>query len=196
MTEVKAHNRHLSMSPRKVRIVVDVIRGMDAEPALAQLTYMSKAAARPVRKLLESAIANAKHNNKLNVDNLFVKAIMVNQGPTIKRFRPRAMGASATILKRTSHVTVVLAPKVEPKPVAGKPEKKEEKTEKAVKTEKKEEEKKASEKAKKKKPVTKKSAPKKGLTASAKSKKDSVKSDAVTPESSKDIRGTKKPTKK
>lgn len=165
MTEVKAHNRYLRMSPRKVRLVVDIIRGMDAEPALAQLTYMSKAAARPVRKLLQSAIANAEHNNKIKSDNLFVKKATVDQGPTIKRFRPRAMGASAAIRKRTSHVTLVLAPKVEPKKEV-KAEKKEEKAEKKaapVKKEEKTEKKPTAKKAAKPaaKPATKKAAPKK-----------------------------------
>ena len=108
MTEVKAHVRYLRMSPRKVRLVVDLIRGMSVEPALAQLHFMPKAAATPVRKLLQSAIANAEHNFKLGREGLFVKAAMVNQGPTLKRWRPRAMGSAAPILKRTSHITLVL----------------------------------------------------------------------------------------
>ena len=109
--EVKAHTRHLRMSPRKVRLVVDAVRGMAVAPALAQLTFMSRAAARPVKKLLESAIANAEHNFKLDREDLYIKAGMVNQGPTLKRWRPRAMGAAAPILKRTSHVTLVLESK-------------------------------------------------------------------------------------
>ena len=111
MTEVKAHVRYLRMSPRKVRLVVDLIRGMSVEPALAQLHFMPKAAATPVRKLLQSAIANAEHNFKLDRESLFVKAAMVNQGPTLKRWRPRAMGSAAPILKRTSHITLVLGSK-------------------------------------------------------------------------------------
>lgn len=103
------------MSPRKVRLVVDMVRGMDAGPAIDQLKYMNKAAARPVRKLLESAVANAKHNNRIEKDNLFVKAITVDQGPTLKRWRPRAMGASAALRKRTSHVSVTLGAKDESK---------------------------------------------------------------------------------
>jgi large subunit ribosomal protein L22 len=99
------------MSPRKVRLVVDAVRGMAVEPALAQLTFMSRAAARPVKKLLESAIANAEHNFKLDREGLYIKAALVNQGPTLKRWRPRAMGAAAPILKRTSHVTLVLESK-------------------------------------------------------------------------------------
>lgn len=99
------------MSPRKVRLVVDAVRGMAVEPALAQLTFMSRAAARPVKKLLESAIANAEHNFKLDREGLYIKAALVNQGPTLKRWRPRAMGAAAPILKRTSHITLVLESK-------------------------------------------------------------------------------------
>lgn len=132
MTEVKAHNRNLRMSPRKVRLVVDMVRGMDVAPAIDQLKYLNKAAARPVRKLLESATANAKHNNQIERDNLFVKTIVVNEGPTMKRFMPRAMGASGSIRKRTSHITVVLAAKDESK-VAKKETKKEKKAE-SVKT--------------------------------------------------------------
>ena len=109
--EVKAHTRHLRMSPRKVRLVVDAVRGMAVEPALAQLNFMSRAAARPVKKLLESAIANAEHNFKLDRAGLFIKSALVNQGPTLKRWRPRAMGAAAPILKRTSHITLVLESK-------------------------------------------------------------------------------------
>lgn len=99
------------MSPRKVRLVVDAVRGMAVEPALAQLSFMPRAAARPVKKLLESAIANAEHNFKLDRDGLFIKAALVNQGPTLKRWRPRAMGTAAPILKRTSHITLVLESK-------------------------------------------------------------------------------------
>lgn len=109
--EVKAHTRHLRMSPRKVRLVVDAVRGMAVAPALAQLTFMSRAAARPVKKLLESAIANAEHNFKLDREGLYIKSALVNQGPTLKRWRPRAMGAAAPILKRTSHITLVLESK-------------------------------------------------------------------------------------
>jgi large subunit ribosomal protein L22 len=114
MTEVKAHVRYLRMSPRKVRLVVDLIRGMAIAPALAQLQFMPKAAATPVRKLLQSAIANAEHNFKLDRDTLFVKSALVNQGPTLKRWRPRAMGSAAPILKRTSHITLVLGTKEAP----------------------------------------------------------------------------------
>lgn len=122
MTEVKAHTRYLRMSPRKVRLVVDAVRGMAVEPALAQLTFMSKAAARPVRKLLESAIANAEHNFKLDREGLYIKSALVNQGPTLKRWRPRAMGSAAPILKRTCHITLVLESKTGMKKEASKKE--------------------------------------------------------------------------
>lgn len=123
MTEVKAHHRYLRMSPRKVRLVVDAIRGLDVEPALAQLGFMPKAAARPVRKLLESAIANAEHNFKLSKEGLFIKAATVNQGPSLKRWRPRAMGSAAPILKRTAHITLVLDSKAAEKAPAVKSQK-------------------------------------------------------------------------
>ena len=96
------------MSSRKVRLVVDAVRGMAVEPALAQLTFMSRAAAVPVRKLLESAVANATHNFKLEREGLYIKTATVNQGPSLKRWRPRAMGSAAPILKRTCHITLVL----------------------------------------------------------------------------------------
>lgn len=113
------------MSPRKVRLVVDAVRGMAVEPALAQLTFMSRAAARPVKKLIESAIANAEHNFKLDRTGLYIKSALVNQGPTLKRWRPRAMGSAAPILKRTSHITIVLESKTGA--VKSEPKKKEEK---------------------------------------------------------------------
>lgn len=120
--EVKAHTRYLRMSPRKVRLVVDVVRGMAVDPALAQLTFMPRAAARPVKKLLESAVANATHNFKLEREGLFVKTALVNQGPTLKRWRPRAMGSAAPILKRTCHITLVLESKTASKEEGSKEE--------------------------------------------------------------------------
>lgn len=107
-----AHLRHLRMSPRKVRLVAGLIRGMDIAEADAQLRHLPKAAALPLRKLLASAVANAEHNAKLAPANLFIGQIFVNQGPTLKRFRPRAFGRAASIKKRTSHVTIVLDERV------------------------------------------------------------------------------------
>lgn len=109
---VTAHLRYLRMSPRKVRLVTDLVKGMDVSEADAQLAHRSRAAVAPLRKLLHSAIANAEHNFKLQAGNLFVQEITVNQGPTLKRFRARAFGRAATIRKRSSHVTVVLGERV------------------------------------------------------------------------------------
>lgn len=107
--EVTAKARFIRMSPRKVRLVADVIRGLDVAAARAQLKFLRKAAARPVLKVLESAIANASHNHQMEAAGLFVKSIAVDAGPTLKRWRPRAYGRAASIKKRTSHVFVVLA---------------------------------------------------------------------------------------
>lgn len=121
--QVQAKLRYLRMSPRKVRLVADMVRGMDANVAQVQLKHSNKKAARPLLKLLESAIANAQHNNKLDKGNLFVQTITVNDGPTLKRWMPRAFGRASGISKRTSHVLIVLDEKVPT--VAKKAEKKE-----------------------------------------------------------------------
>lgn len=91
--------------------MVDVVRGLSVAEALAQLRFSPKGAARPVRKLIESAVANAVHNDKLDKETLFISAMTVDQGPTYKRTQPRAFGRAAMIRKRTSHVHVVLAPR-------------------------------------------------------------------------------------
>lgn len=106
----KAHLRDLRIAPRKVRAVVDTVRGQPVEQALARLRFTSKAAALPVAKLIRSAIANAEHKavGNIDIDRLFVKTIVVDQGPTLRRFRARAMGRAARINKKTSHVTVEL----------------------------------------------------------------------------------------
>jgi len=106
--EVSAKLRFLRMSPRKARLVCDVIRGMDAEEAQVQLQFLRKKAALPVLKLLNSAMANAENNFKLKRDNLFIKKITVDQGPTLKRWKPRAFGQPAMIRKRSAHITVIL----------------------------------------------------------------------------------------
>lgn len=108
--DVHASLRHLRMAPRKVRLVVDLIRGISVEEAEKRLNFLKKDAARPVLKLLQSAIANAEHNFKLERSRLMVKTIAVDAGTTLKRFRPRAMGRSAPIRKRTSHITLIVAP--------------------------------------------------------------------------------------
>lgn len=108
---VTAHARYLRMSPRKVRLVIDVIRGMGAVQAKQQLRFMKKAAAKPVLKLLDSAVANAKNNFHLAPETLVVKSITADGGPVLKRFTPKAFGRAAPIRKRTSHVSIVLEEK-------------------------------------------------------------------------------------
>ena len=100
--------RYIRISSRKVKVVIDLIRGKSVEDAEAILLYTPKAAAEPVLKLLRSAIANAENNLELSKDNLYVAEIYANQGPTLKRYRPRARGSAFHIRKRTSHITVIL----------------------------------------------------------------------------------------
>ena len=106
--ESKAIARYIRIAPRKVRLVVDLIRGKQVGEALAILKHTPKAASPVVEKVLKSAIANAEHNFEMDVNSLVVGTVFVDQGPTLKRFRPRAMGRASRIHKRTSHVTVVL----------------------------------------------------------------------------------------
>lgn len=106
--DIVATARTIRMSPRKVRLVADLIRGKDAAWSATTLAFFRRKAARPVLKLLQSAVANAEHNFKLGRDRLYVKKITVDGGPTIKRFMPRAHGRAAPIRKRTSHITIVL----------------------------------------------------------------------------------------
>ncbi len=111
------------MSPRKVRLVVDAVRGLDVAAAETRLTFMPKLAAEPVLKLIKSATANAEHNFKLKKEDLFIKTFVADGGPVLKRSRARAFGRAAPIRKRTTHLTLILAPKSE-KVVASKPAKK------------------------------------------------------------------------
>ena len=106
--EVMAKLRFVRISPRKARLVADLIRGKGSEEALNILIFTRKAAARILVKLLKSAIANATQKKTIDVDRLYVKKITVDQGPTMKRFTPRAMGRATTIRKRTSHIHMVL----------------------------------------------------------------------------------------
>lgn len=98
----------LRIAPRKVRLVADLIRGKDVKQAQAVLQFTIKKAAQPLAKLLDSAIANAKHNFKMAEENLKIAKITVDQGRTLKRYRPVSRGRTATIQKKTSHVTLVL----------------------------------------------------------------------------------------
>jgi large subunit ribosomal protein L22 len=105
---MRAKLRYLRVSARKTRLVVDLVRGKTVAEAINILTFTRRSASEPVRKLIESAMANAEATNA-NVDRLFVDTIFVDEGPTLRRFRPRAMGRATRINKRTSHVTCVLA---------------------------------------------------------------------------------------
>ena len=109
--EVFAHVKYVRMSPRKVKLVCDMIRGKDTKTAAALLSQTSKAACEPMAKLLKSAVANAENNHGMNTDKLYVKEVHVAPGPIMKRVMPRAQGRAFRILKRTSHVTLVLAEK-------------------------------------------------------------------------------------
>lgn len=106
--EVRATYRFLRISPYKVRQVVDLIRGRQVDSALAILQFTPRGAARQVYKVLASAIANAENNAMLSREDLYVSAIMADEGPRLKRWRARARGRADRILKRTCHVTVVL----------------------------------------------------------------------------------------
>lgn len=106
--EVRAHLRYLRVAPRKVRLVINLVRGLPVDQAMTQLDFLPKGSSLPIKKLLASAIANAEHNFKLDRQHLMVKSIVANEGPRLKRYRPRAFGRAAEILKRMTHVTVVL----------------------------------------------------------------------------------------
>ncbi|WP_030176135.1 50S ribosomal protein L22 [Spirillospora albida] len=118
--EARAQARFIRVTPMKARRVVDLIRGLPAAEAQAVLRFAPQAAGEPVGKVLASAIANAEHNFKLDTDTLVVSSAWVDEGPTLKRFRPRAQGRAYRINKRTSHITVVVAPKDEVASAGGK----------------------------------------------------------------------------
>ncbi|MCY0876112.1 MAG: 50S ribosomal protein L22 [Firmicutes bacterium] len=109
--ETKAVARHIRIAPRKMRLVVDLIRGKSVGEALSILKHTPKAGSPVVEKVLKSAIANAEHNDGLDVERLVVSKIFVDQGTTLKRFHPRSQGRAFQILKHTSHVTVVVSEK-------------------------------------------------------------------------------------
>ena len=111
--EVSAKLSGATISAQKARLVADQIRGKSAEEALDILTFSNKKAADLVLKLLNSAIANAEHNDGADIDELKITEVQVNQGPTMKRLRPRARGRADRILKRTSHLTVKVSEKGE-----------------------------------------------------------------------------------
>lgn len=111
VSEVKAKARFIKIAPRKTRLVINQLRGLSADQAISQLQFITKAAVKPVRKLVNSAIANAENNFGLDKKDLYIKKIIANDGPTLKRWQPRAYGRSTMINKRTSHIEVVLGVK-------------------------------------------------------------------------------------
>ena len=111
MPETSATLRHSGTSASKVRQVLGLIRGLDVADAREVLRFCERGAADEVAKLLDSAVANAEHNHELVGEDLYVQAVHADEGPTLKRFRPRAMGRATRIRKRTSHLTILLTPK-------------------------------------------------------------------------------------
>ncbi|EFC06221.1 ribosomal protein L22 [Bulleidia extructa W1219] len=107
--DVKSTAKTVRYTPRKVRLVLDLVRGKSVEEALAILQFMPNHAATAVAKVVKSAAANATHNHQLNAEALYVKECYANEGVVMKRFMPRAKGNAAQILKRTSHITVVVS---------------------------------------------------------------------------------------
>ena len=106
--EAVAHLRYARMSPRKVQIVMDLIRNQPVDMAVAILKHTPRAACEPVLKLLQSAIANAQNNFEMDKNQLYVATCFACPGPTLKRMRPRARGRADRVLKRTSHMTIIL----------------------------------------------------------------------------------------
>ena len=113
ITAAKAYEQTVRIADRKVRLVVDLIRGKSIGEAISILKFTPRGASPVVEKVLMSAIANAEHNYDLDIENLVVSEAYVNEGPTMKRFRPRAKGSASPILKRTSHITIVVSEKKE-----------------------------------------------------------------------------------
>ena len=111
--QAKAVAKSIRIAPRKVGLVVDLIRGKDVAEAIAILQHTQRGASPVVEKVLKSAIANAEHNYEMDTDNLVISEAYVNEGATMKRFRPRAQGRASRINKRTSHITVVVTEKKE-----------------------------------------------------------------------------------
>jgi len=107
--QAKAVARTVRIAPRKVRLVVDLIRGKQIGEAVAILNHTPRSASPVVEKVLKSAAANAEHNYDMDINNLVITEAYVNEGPTLKRFRPRAMGRASAINKRTSHITIVVS---------------------------------------------------------------------------------------
>ncbi len=110
--DIHGQLRSIRISPRKVRLAAHTLKGLDATQARFQLNYLIKRSARPIMKLLDSVMANARHNFGLVDSNLFVKNVIVDEGSKLKRYRPKGFGSSSPIEKKTSHVTIILSEKV------------------------------------------------------------------------------------
>ena len=106
--EAKAVAKYVRIAPRKVRVVMDLIRGKNVAEAFAILRFTPKVGADAIEKVLKSAVANAENNFDMDVDKLYVSTAFVDQGPTLKRIHPRSRGQAFKILKRTSHITVIV----------------------------------------------------------------------------------------
>ena len=106
--EIRAAARYVRISPQKVRLIMGQVRGKKVEEALNELSFAPQRGARLVKKLIDSAVANAQENASMDVDSLYIAKIYADEGPTLKRWRPRALGRATRIRKRTSHLTVVL----------------------------------------------------------------------------------------
>lgn len=106
--EIKGQLNNIRIAPRKVRLVAQAIKGLKALDAKTKLVFVTKRSAHPVLKLLNSVISNAKHNFKIDADDLFIKKIIVNEGRKLKRARPKGFGSTSPIQKKTSHVSIVL----------------------------------------------------------------------------------------
>ncbi|MGM0420152.1 MAG: 50S ribosomal protein L22 [Bacillota bacterium] len=111
--EAKAVAKHVRISPRKARQVIDLVRGKDVGDGIAIMKNTPKKASGIIEKVINSAIANAENNHDMIVDDLYISEAYVDEGPTMKRFRPRAMGQASMIRKRTSHITIILSEKKE-----------------------------------------------------------------------------------
>ena len=109
MAEAMARLNHIRISPRKVRLVAETIKGKRAQDAMAILAHSTQGASKPLLKLLQSAVANASENHDMDPDALMVRNVMVDAGPTMKRWMPRAMGRATPIRKRTSKITIVVS---------------------------------------------------------------------------------------
>jgi ribosomal protein L22 len=110
---IRARSRYVRVAPRKARLVADQVRGLHIEQARALLEFSPRSAAKDIRKLIDSAAANAENNYDLVADEMRITEITVDEGPTLRRFRPRAQGRATRINKRTSHIAVALSPEDE-----------------------------------------------------------------------------------